>query len=56
MKDKYNSLLIRDIAFIEFFYKKDMDKLLNSNERIIIDKSIINFEKMRTENRDRHTR
>ena len=53
MKDKYNSLLIRDIAFVEFFYKKDMDNLLNSGKRIIIDNSIIDFEKMHTENQDR---
>ena len=56
MKDKYNTLLIRDIAFIEFFYKKDMDKLLNSNKKIIIDNSIINLEKMHTDNRDRRRR
>ena len=47
IKDKYDNLSIRDIAFVEFFYEKDMNKFLSNKNRIIIDNSIIDFERMR---------
>lgn len=46
LNDKTNSKnYIKDLAFIEFLYMTDTLKLLNSNEKLIIDNSILLIEK-----------